>query len=128
MPIGATCLAHRCGQEQAGLNTNETLFFFSFYPFRTRWRPRVYPYPYHGRACVHGAWHAHSLLVVVSCIVASADRHRPRSRECPASLVQNPFSRTPPEYRPLMRPSYHSTDIIVGFLRVTQIVLLSVGV
>ena len=46
----------------------------------------------------------------------------------PHRLRKNPFPRTRPEYRPLMRPSFHSTDIIVGFLRVTQMVLLYVGV
>jgi hypothetical protein len=101
---------------------NETLFFFFAFALTIRWRPRVYPYPYRGRACP-GA------CPFSSCRrVASADRHRSRSRECPASLEQNPFSRTPPEPRPLMRPYFRSTDIIVGFLRVTQIVLLSAGV
>ena len=76
---------------QAGLNTNETLFFFSlFYRSRmltVRWRPRIYPYPYRGRA-VHAHAHAHSLLVIVSYIHGSIRRHRSHSsRECPASLA-----------------------------------------
>lgn len=36
MPIGATCLARKCGQAKAGLNTNETLNFF-FFRFRTHY-------------------------------------------------------------------------------------------
>ena len=66
--------------------------------------------------------HAHSLLVVVSCIVASADTDTVRAAaNVPHRLRKIHFPEHPPEYRPLMRPSSHSTDIIVGFLRVTQI-------
>ena len=74
-----------------------------------------------GRACPIS-----SRCRVVSCIVASANGHGIRAdRECPASLVQNPFSRAHlGASRPLMRPSFHSTDIIVGFLRVTLFVVL----
>jgi hypothetical protein len=67
MPIGATCLAHRCGQEQAGLNTNETLFFFLFIPFALAGARAFTPIP---TTAVHACMvHGMLILFLSSCRV-----------------------------------------------------------
>lgn len=106
----------QCRHGQAGRVEHErnSIFFFFlsfFFALTVRWRPRVYPYPTAG-----------SLVV----FVVVADRQTDTVRVA-ANVPHRLNPCVPPLVRKCVRPLY-STDIIVGFLRVTQIVrFLSAG-